>query len=115
MWDERIAYAIDLRNPNWGITGRAGLEQQLPWGIKLGVNAMVSKGNTLDVYSHEGVNYIFGGDLERSFLNDKLTATLGYEYKKLPVIEVTQGAYTGSIYARDHNPNMVKLALSYKF
>ena len=115
LWDERIAYAIDLRNPNWGITGRAGLEQQLPWGIKLGVNAMVSKGNTLDVYSHEGVNYIFGGDLERSFLNDKLTATLGYEYKKLPVIEVTQGAYTGSIYARDHNPNMVKLALSYKF
>ena len=115
LWDERIAYAIDLRNPNWGITGRAGLEQQLPWGIKLGVNAMVSKGNTLDVYSHEGVNYIFGGDLERSFLNDKLTATLGYEYKKLPVIEITQGAYTGSIYTRDHNPNTVKLALSYKF
>ena len=115
LWDERIAYAINLRNPNWGFTGRAGLEQQLPLDIKLALNAMISKGNTVDVYSHEGLNYTFGGDLERSFLNDKLTATLGYEYKKLPVIEITQGAYTGSIYTRDHNPNTVKLALSYKF
>ena len=115
LWDERIAYAIDMYNPNWGITGRAGWEQQLPLGFKLGIDAMVSKGNTLDVYSHEGINYAFGGDLERSFLNNKLTATLAYEYKKLPVIEITQGAYTGSIYTRDHNPNMVKLALSYKF
>lgn len=115
LWDERIAYAINLRNPNWGFTGRAGLEQQLPLDIKLALNAMISKGNTVDVYSHEGLNYTFGGDLERSFLNDKLTATLGYEYKKLPVIEITQGAYTGSIYTREHNPNTVKLALSYKF
>jgi hypothetical protein len=115
LWDERIAYAIDMYNPNWGVTGRAGWEQQLPLGFKLGVDAMVSKGNTLDVYSHEGLNYVFGGNLERSFLNNKLTATLAYEYKKLPVIEITQGAYTGSIYTRDHNPNMVKLALSYKF
>lgn len=115
LWDERIAYAINLRNPNWGFTGRAGLEQQLPLDIKLALNAMISKGNTVDVYSHEGLNYTFGGDLERSFLNDKLTATLCYEYKKLPVIEITQGAYTGSIYTRDHNPNTVKLALSYKF
>lgn len=115
LWDERIAYAINLRNPNWGFTGRAGLEQQLPLDIKLALNAMISKGNTVDVYSHEGLNYTFGGDLERSFLNDKLTATLGYEYKKLPVIEITQGAFTGSIYTRDHNPNTVKLALSYKF
>lgn len=115
LWDERIAYAINLRNPNWGFTGRTGLEQQLPLDIKLALNAMISKGNTVDVYSHEGLNYTFGGDLERSFLNDKLTATLGYEYKKLPVIEITQGAYTGSIYTRDHNPNTVKLALSYKF
>lgn len=115
LWDERIAYAINLRNPNWGFTGRAGLEQQLPLDIKLALNAMISKGNTVDVYSHEGLSYTFGGDLERSFLNDKLTATLGYEYKKLPVIEITQGAYTGSIYTRDHNPNTVKLALSYKF
>ena len=48
-------------------------------------------------------------------MKDKLTATLGYEYKKLPVIELTQGAYTGSIYVREHNPNTVNLALSYKF
>jgi len=115
LWDERIAYAIDMYNPNWGVTGRAGWEQQLPLGFKLGVDAMVSKGNTLDVYSHEGLNYVFGGNLERSFLNNKLTASMAYEYKKLPVIEITQGAYTGSIYTRDHNPNMVKLALSYKF
>lgn len=115
LWDERIAYAIDLRNPNWGFTGKAGLEQILPIGFKLGVNAMVSKGNTVDVYSHEGLSYTFGGNVERSFLNDKLTASLGYEYKKLPVIEITQGAYTGSIYTRHHNPNTVKLALSYKF
>lgn len=115
LWDERIAYAINLRNPNWGFTGKAGLEQGLPCGIQLGVNAMISKGNTVDVYSHEGLNYTFGANVMRSFLNDKLTATLAYEYKKLPVIEITQGAYTGSIYTRDHNPNMVKLALSYKF
>ena len=115
LWDERIAYAINLRNPNWGFTGRAGWEQQLPLGFKLGLDAMISKGNTVDVYSHEGLNYVFGGNLERSFLNDKLTATLGYEYKKLPVIELTQGAYTGSIYVREHNPNTVNLSLSYKF
>lgn len=115
LWDERIAYAIDLWNPNWGFTGRAGWEQKLPLGIQLDVNAEVSKGNTVDVYSHEGLSYTFGGNLERSFLNDKLTATLGYEYKKLPVIDITQGAYTGSIYTRHHNPNTVKLALSYKF
>lgn len=115
LWDERIAYAIDLRNPNWGFTGKAGLEQKLPLGIKLDLNAEVSKGNTIDVYSHEGINYTFGGILERSFLNNKLTATLGYEYKKLPVIEITQGAYAGSIYARHHNPNTVKVVLSYKF
>jgi len=115
LWDERIAYAIDLWNPNWGFTGRAGLEQELPFDIKLNLNAMISKGNTVDVYSHEGLNYTFGGNLERSFLNKRLTATLGYEYKKLPVIEITQGAYTGSIYTRRHNPNTVKLALTYKF
>jgi hypothetical protein len=115
LWDERIAYAINLRNPNWGFTGKAGLEQGLPCGIQLGVNAMISKGNTVDVYSHEGLNYTFGANVMRSFLDSKLTATLGYEYKKLPVIEITQGAYTGSIYARHHNPNTVKLALSYKF
>lgn len=119
LWDERIAYAINLRNPNWGFTGRAGWEQQLPLGFKLGLDAMISKGNTVDVYSHEGLNYVFGGNLERSFLKDKLTATLGYEYKKLPVIELTQGApqsgYTGSIYVREHNPNTVNLSLSYKF
>ena len=115
LWDERIAYAINLRTPNWGFTGKAGLEQGLPCGIQLGVNAMISKGNTVDVYSHEGLNYTFGANVMRSFLNNKLTATLGYEYKKLPVIEITQGAYTGSIYTRDHNPNTVKLALSYKF
>jgi hypothetical protein len=115
LWDERIAYAINLRNPNWGFTGKAGLEQVLPQGIKLGVNAMISKGNTVDVYSHEGLNYIFGANVMRSFLDNKLTASLGYEYKKLPVIEITQGAYTGSIYARHHNPNTVKLVLTYKF
>ena len=115
LWDERIAYAINLRNPNWGFTGKAGLEQGLPCGIQLGVNAMISKGNTVDVYSHEGLNYTFGANVMRSFLDSKLTATLGYEYKKLPVIEITQGAYTGSIYTREHNPNTVKLALSYKF
>ena len=115
LWDERIAYPIDLFNPNWGVTGRAGLEQQLPYDIKLGVNAMVSKGNTIDVYSHEGLSYTFGGNLERPFLNNKLTASLAYEYKKLPVIEITQGAYTGSVYTRHHNPNTVRLALTYKF
>jgi hypothetical protein len=115
LWDERIAYAINLFNPNWGVTGRAGLEQHLPYGIKLGINAMISKGKTVDVYSHELLNYTIGANLERSFLNDKLTATLAYEYKKLPVIKLTQGAYTGSIYTRDHNPNMVKVSLKYKF
>ena len=115
LWDERIAYAINLRNPNWGFTGKAGWEQVLPLDIKLGINAMISKGNTVDVYSHEGLNYTFGTNVERSFLNKKLTASLGYEYKKLPEIEITQGAYTGSIYERHHNPNTVKLALSYKF
>ena len=119
LWDERIAYPIDLFNPNWGITGRLGWEQQLPYEIKFGVQAMVSKGKTVDVYSHEGLNYSFGTNLERSFLNDKLTVSLAYEYKKLPVIELTQGApqsgYTGSIYVREHNPNTVNLALSYKF
>lgn len=115
LWDERIAYAINLRNPNWGFTGKAGLEQVLPQGFKLGVNAMVSKGNTIDVYSHEGLNYTFGGNVERSFLDNKLMASLGYEYKKLPEIEITQGAYIGSLYTRHHNPNTVKLALTYKF
>ena len=115
LWDERIAYPIDLFNPNWGITGRAGMEQQLPYDIKVGINAMISKGKTVDVYSHEGLNYTFGANLGRSFLNDKLTATMSYEYKKLPVIELTQGAYTGSIYRRNHNSNTVRVALSYKF
>ena len=115
LWDERIAYPIDLFNPNWGVTGRAGLEQQLPYDIKLGVNAMVSKGNTIDVYSHEGLSYTFGGNLERPFLNNKLTASLSYEYKKVPVIEITQGTYMGSVYTRHHNPNTVRLALTYKF
>ena len=115
LWDERIAYPIDLFNPNWGITGRLGWEQQLPYEIKFGVQAMVSKGKTVDVYSHEGLNYSFGTNLERSFLNDKLTVSLAYEYKKLPVIELTQGAYTGSIYRRHHNPNTVRVALNYKF
>ena len=115
LWDERIAYAIDLYNPNWGVTSRAGLKQQLPYGIKLGVNAMISKGKTVDVYSHEGLNYTFGANLGRSFLNDRLTTTVAYEYKKLPVIELTKGAYTGSIYRRNHNPNTVRVALTYKF
>ena len=118
LWDERIAYAINLRNPNWGFTGKAGLEQVLPQGIKLGVNAKVSKGNTVDVYSHEGLNYTFGANVMRSFLNSKLTASLEYEYKKLPEIEITQCApigYTGSLYTRHHNPNTVKLVLTYKF
>ena len=115
LWDERIAYPIDLYNPNWGITGRAGMEQQLPYDIKLGINAMISKGKTVDVYSHEGLNYTFGANLGRSFLNDRLTTTVAYEYKKLPVIELTKGAYTGSIYRRNHNPNTVRVALTYKF
>ncbi len=115
LWDERIAYPIDLFNPNWGFTGRAGLEQQLPFDIQLNLSAMVSKGNTVDVYSHEGLNYTFGGNVERSFLDNKLMASLGYEYKKLPEIEITQGAYIGSLYTRHHNPNTVKLALTYKF
>ena len=115
LWDERIAYAINLYNPNWGLTGRAGWEQLLPLGIKLDVNAMISKGNTVDVYSHQGLSYTFGGNLERSFLNKKLTASLGYEYKKLPVLEITQGVYTGSIYTRHHNPNTVKVELTYQF
>lgn len=115
LWDERIAYPIDLYNPNWGITGRAGMEQQLPYDIKLGINAMISKGKTVDVYSHEGLNYTFGANLGRSFLNDRLTTTVAYEYKKLPVIELTKGAYTGSIYRRNHNPNTVRVALIYKF
>ena len=115
LWDERIAYPVDLYNPNWGITGRAGMEQQLPYDIKLGINAMISKGKTVDVYSHEGLNYTFGANLGRSFLNDRLTTTVAYEYKKLPVIELTKGAYTGSIYRRNHNPNTVRVALIYKF
>lgn len=115
LWDERIAYPIELYNPNWGITGRAGMEQQLPYDIKLGINAMISKGKTVDVYSHEGLNYTFGANLWRSFLNDRLTTTVAYEYKKLPVIELTKGTYTGSIYRRNHNPNTVRVALIYKF
>ena len=115
LWDERIAYPIDLFNPNWGFTGRAGLEQELPFDIQLNLKAIVSKGNTIDVYSHEGLNYTFGVNLERSFLKKKLTANLGYEYKTLPVIEITQGAYTGSIDIRHHNPNTVKVLLTYKF
>ena len=118
LWDERIAYAINLRNPNWGFTGKAGLEQVLPQGIKLGVNAKVSKGNTVDVYSHEGLNYTFDANVMRSFLDNKLTASLEYEYKKLPEIEITQCApigYTGSLYTRHHNPNTVNIALTYKF
>ena len=115
LWDERIAYPIDLFNPNWGFTGRVGWEQQLPYDIKLDVNAMISKGNTIDVYSHEGLNYTFSGNLDRAFLGGKLTATLGYEYKRLPKIEITQGTYTGSIYTRHHNPNTVRVALTYKF
>lgn len=115
LWDERIAYAINLRNPNWGFTSKAGLEQKLPLGIKLDLNAMVSKGNTIDVYSHEGLSYTFGGNVECSFLDSKLTASLGYEHKRLPEIEITQGAYIGNIYARHYNPNTVEVALTYKF
>ena len=72
----------------------------------------------MDVYSHEGINYAFAANVMRSFLDNKLTASLEYEYKKLPEIEITQCApigYTGSLYTRHHNPNTVKLALSYKF
>lgn len=115
LWDERIAYAINMKNPHWGFTGRAGWEQELPWEVKLGVNGMISKGNTIDLYSHEGLNYAFGANLERSFLNKKLTASLAYEYRKLPITVITQGAYTGSIYTRNHNRNMVKVALTYQF
>lgn len=63
-------------NSGWSGNCYAGLQQTLPWKIKLGVNVFAnSKGITLQ---GEGSNFCFWGlNLNRSFLkDDRLTATL---------------------------------------
>lgn len=116
LWDKRIAEAIHMAKEHWGITANVNLLQHLPFGLVLDAHALYSEGNTIDLYSHASQSYKVGGRLERSFLPQKsLKLSLAYDHEKHSKIIITQGAYTGTIYARNPNRNSAALTVEYKF
>lgn len=116
MWDKRIAYAINMAKEHWGIDTKVAVQQVLPCDIKLGVHADYSEGNTVDLYSHYGRLFLYGLDLEHSFLQGKnLTARLSLDRKDAPKVILTQGAYTGSYRLYPESGYAIGMNLSYKF
>lgn len=119
LWDKRIAYAINMEHPHWGFTVQAGIRQKLPCDFLFGARALYSEGNTIDLYSYAGDMFQLGADIQRSFLPKKnLTVTLAYNYNSYAKTIITQtpmDAYTGSVFNRPANRNMVLLGVGYKF
>lgn len=119
LWDKRIAYAINMEHPHWGFTVQAGIRQKLPCDFLFGARALYSEGNTIDLYSYAGDMFQLGADIQRSFLPKKnLTVTLAYNYNSYAKTIITQtpmDAYTGSVFNRPTNRNMVLLGVGYKF
>lgn len=119
IWDKRIAYAINMAKEHWGVTLRAGVDQQLPLGLSLKLHAQYSEGNTIDLYSHESRSYELGGQLKRSFLkNNRLTAIVDYTYRDYAHPVVTQvpfNTYECCTYMRPATRNAASLTLLYQF
>ena len=67
--------ALDLSNSGWSATAVMGLQQTLPWNLKLGAYMMTStKTYTLQGWSG-GFNMITA-NISKTFFNDKLTVSL---------------------------------------
>lgn len=114
IWDKRIAYAINMAKEHWGVTTQLRLQQMLPYGIRLGVTADYSEGNTIDLYSHYGRMLGASANLARDF-GKHFSAAIDYRYTDYPDIVVTQGAYTGAKFNRPVQRNAASLTLKYKF
>ena len=68
--------ALDLSNDGWSATAMMGLQQTLPWNLKLAAYMMTStKTYTLQGWSG-GFNMITA-NISKTFFNDKLTLSLG--------------------------------------
>lgn len=112
-WDKRIAYAISMQNEHWGFTTEAGLHQQMPGAMSLDLTGRYSKGNTIDLYSHESHSLRAGAALRKQFLQ-RHTLTLAYDYQQYAKTLLTQGAYTGSVFYRPGNQHTVSLTAVFK-
>lgn len=109
LWDKRIARAIHMEKEHWGITAELGLNQTLPCDMELSVNGRYSKGNTIDLYSHETTSLKAGASLTK-LLCKRHKLTLAYDYNQNAKAIITQGAYTGSVYTRPDARNTVRLS-----
>jgi len=67
--------AIGAHNSGWQYNLMAGLQQTLPWQLKLGAYA-VSQSKTYTLQGWSGGANLLIGNLTRSFLGDKLTLGL---------------------------------------
>lgn len=121
LWDERIAAAIDLINPNWGIRTELSLAQRVVsrpeakgFAAFVDLRGDYAYHNTLDVYSYAGHGGSVGLDWRMSVC-DALKITLGYTALFLPEVHIVQGAYVGRMVYRPGATHIVSLNLSYKF
>lgn len=118
MWDKRVAEAIKLYNPNWGIRSQVTLQQQLyasePATVSLHLHGAYSYHNTLDVYSYEG----HGGRVGLEGLvavREKLHLALGYACAFTPDVHIVQGAYVGVLNYCPGASHAIELKAKYTF
>lgn len=111
IWDKRVAYAINMAKEHWGYSAGIGLNQVLPLEFLFNATADYSYGNTIDLYSHAGTSWSLGANLKRKIWNN-VTAQLDYRYNHYPETILTQGAYTGTFFARPKNHNSASLTIN---
>lgn len=118
MWDKRVAAAINLENPNWGLRAQLRLSQLVyaaePASFFLVAHGNYSFHNTLDVYSYEGHGGQVGLDGQVR-VSKGLNMSVGYTCFFKPDIHIVQGAYVGTIPYRPGATHMFKFMLSYAF
>lgn len=124
MWDKRVAGAIHLENPNWGLRSNLRIDQllfhrpsssmgQVPLDLNLVMRGDYSYHNTLDVYSYAGHGGSLGADLKLNIRS--LSLSLSYSSIFKSGVYITQGAYMGQLIYLPGATHELSLNLSYRF
>ena len=117
---------VEISNPSlgmdqnrWFFAGNLRLAQELFWKMILTINAGRYEYPLNDIYSHSGVTYWHGFNLQRSFLKeDRLTVKVGAAnpFKKTQVFNqyTTQGDMVG-VFEQQSPQRWVGVSVAYRF
>ena len=111
--------ALGQSNSGWGYTSLLGLQQTLPWDLRLSANAIAS-GRTISLQGWASGIYAATFGLTKSFLEDRLTVSLSgvthlQKGRMLKIETLTQAEDFVSRTSTGIPLRMVQLSVSYSF